>query len=135
MAISAPQPTAAMLVAAVPIPQRLVLARAAALTGRHWVVEGYAQEHAAGIPLEDVDHSQERLKQGDEQHWPGDVEGLRSSQRANHSTPSTKMRSSSSIQGPHNLAVRIEWTYRTSLTTDYWQRDTRDVVVHRAPGT
>jgi hypothetical protein len=62
MAISAPPPTAAMFVAAVPFSKRLVLARAASLAGRYWVVAGYAQEHAAGVPLEDVDHRQERLK-------------------------------------------------------------------------
>jgi hypothetical protein len=108
MAISAPQPTVAMLVAAVPFPQGLVLAGAASLAGRHWVVASDPQEHAAGVPLEDVDHRQERLKQGDEQHRPGDVE--RTALQPDGEPLDSEHEDAKQFvhPGPHNLAVRIE---------------------------
>ena len=108
MAISAPQPTVAMLVAAVPFPECLVLAGAASLAGRHWVVAGYPQEHAAGVPLEDVDHRQERLKQGDEQYRPGDVERAALEPDSEPLDPEHKDAKQFVHPGPHNLAVTIE---------------------------
>jgi hypothetical protein len=52
----------------------LVLAGIAPLAGRYRVVARDAQEHAAGVPLKDVDDGQEDLEQKDEEHRPGDVE-------------------------------------------------------------
>ena len=74
VAIGEPLPSVAMLMAAVPLPQGLVLTRIAPLAGRYRVVACDAQEHAAGVPLEDVDDGQEDLEQNDEEHRPGDVE-------------------------------------------------------------
>jgi hypothetical protein len=109
MAISAPLPRVAMVVAAVPFPQRLVLTRAASLAGRHRVVAGYPQEHAAGVPLEDMDHRQERLKQGDEQHRPGNVERAALQPEGEPLDPEHEDAKQFVRPGPHNLAVRIAW--------------------------
>ena len=96
-----------MVVAAVPFSQRPVLARAAALAGHPWVVAGNAQQHAAGIPLEDVDHRQECLKQGDEQHRPGNVEGAALQPEGEPLDPEHEDAKDFVRPDPHNLAVRI----------------------------
>jgi hypothetical protein len=101
------KPPRTRVAAAVPFPQRLVLAGTASLAGRQWIVAGYPQEHAAGVPLEDVDHKQERLKQGDKQHRPGDVERAVLQPEGEPLDPEHEDAKQFVHPGPHNLAVRI----------------------------
>lgn len=74
MRVGAPLPSSSVLVTAMPLSYRPVLARTASLGGRHRVVTGDAEEHPPGEPLEDVNDEQEHLKNQDEQHRPCDLE-------------------------------------------------------------
>jgi hypothetical protein len=120
MAIGEPLPSVAMLVAAMPLPKRLVLAGITPLAGRQGIVAGDSQAHAAGKPLEDVDHEQEDLEQENEQHRPRDVKRAALQPEGEPLDPEHEDASQLVHPGPHNLVVPIEEIVQAALTTDYW---------------